>query len=138
MKIKALCLAVLFFALPIEARPRPWYRDWRFWTVEAFHAATIAFDYRARSIISQRCPTCREMNSFLGPHPSNAALARWGTLEFGGYFAWNILSRPLENRIIRRDLGLHFIPSGIQSVEHLRGGISEEKLCSRAAWACRK
>ena len=79
----AAVLLLLVFAGSTEARPRHWYKDWRWWAGEAVIGAAIAADAHSTSRgIGQGL---RESNTWVfGSKPSNGRIAGISL----GYFAF--------------------------------------------------
>jgi hypothetical protein len=75
MKFKTLCagLFLLLAATNAEAKPKHWYKDWKWWVGEAVIAGAFVADAHSTSLAQSRHVGI-EGNPFLGPHPDNKAI----------------------------------------------------------------
>jgi len=76
----AIVAALLLIPAQLEARPKHWYKDWKWWAGEAVIAAAIAAD--AHSTAS-RPPGYIESNWAFGRNPSNRRVAGISLGYFG-------------------------------------------------------
>jgi hypothetical protein len=69
---RAICL--LTTAVSAEARPKHWYKDWKWWAGEAVIAGAFVADSYSTSL-AQSHHVGIETNPLLGPRPNNGAIA---------------------------------------------------------------
>jgi hypothetical protein len=75
MKFRALCVGLLLLAgaTGAEARPRHWYKDWKWWVGEAVIAGAFVADAHSTSL-AQSQHIGIESSPFLGSHPDNKSI----------------------------------------------------------------
>lgn len=72
--------------------PAHWYTDKAWWLGEGVIASIEAGDGYSTAVGLERCPTCRESNFLLGPHPSRSEIIGGSILGFGLRSALHVAS----------------------------------------------
>jgi hypothetical protein len=73
LKILGIFMFSLLTVTNVEAKPRHWYKDWKWWMGEAVIAGAFVADGYSTSLAQSRHAGV-ETNPFLGPHPSNRGI----------------------------------------------------------------
>jgi hypothetical protein len=83
MKFKAVAvgLFLLIAATNVEAKPKHWYKDWKWWIGEAVIAGAFVADAHSTSMAQSRHIGI-ESSPFLGPHPDNKSIVRLSLTGF--------------------------------------------------------
>jgi hypothetical protein len=55
-------------------KDKHWYTDWLWWAGEGVIVTAFVLDAHSTALVRDRCPACREVNPFLGSHPSNRGI----------------------------------------------------------------
>jgi hypothetical protein len=81
LTVVGMTMCLLTAAASAEARPKHWYKDWKWWAGEAVIAGAFVADSYSTSLAQSRRVGI-ETNPFLGPHPNNGAIARLSLTGF--------------------------------------------------------
>jgi hypothetical protein len=75
MKFRTLCVGLLLLvaATGTEAKPKHWYKDWKWWIGEAVIAGAFVADAHSTAL-AQSHHIGIESSPFLGPHPDNKSI----------------------------------------------------------------
>ncbi len=92
-KIRIATAAILLLLLQNVAEATPWYKSWKWWVGEAVIAGSLAADAHSTVYGISHCPSCKESNSFIGPHPSTLDIASLSAIGFGMETGFHILGR---------------------------------------------
>lgn len=65
-------------------KPRPWYKDWQFWTARAVSAGFSLWDGETTLRCIQQNPICYETNGLLGRRPSRGRIYTVGAVALAG------------------------------------------------------
>jgi hypothetical protein len=63
-------------------KDKHWYTDWLWWVGEGVIVTLFVLDGHSTALVGEKCPACREVNPFIGPHPSNRAIITVSSIFF--------------------------------------------------------